>query len=187
CIQALAALDSFFRIEFMSGIISIGMPAVMISGIILALAVAFLLARRIFEAKVRYISLISDYFPLFLILAIALSGILMRYFTKVDIVGVKELTMGLVSLKPVIPNGVGSIFFIHLFLVSILLTYFPFSKLMHMGGVFLSPTRNLTADTRRNRHINPWNPKVKTHTYEEYENEFRQVMVGANLPVDKKE
>jgi hypothetical protein len=35
------------------------------------------------------------------------------------------------------------------------------------------------------RHINPWNYPVKTHTYEEYEEEFRDKMVEAGLPVEK--
>jgi nitrate reductase gamma subunit len=67
----------------------------------------------------------------------------------------------------------------------VLLVYFPFSKLMHMGGVFLSPTRNMLANTREVRHVNPWNYPVKVHTYEAYENEFRDKMIEAGLPVDK--
>ena len=93
--------------------------------------------------------------------------------------------MGLVTLRPTIPDGVGAVFYIHLFFVSVLLAYFPFSKLMHLGGVFLSPTRNLTTDTRANRHVNPWNYPVPVHTYEEYEDEFRDKMIEAGLPVDK--
>jgi hypothetical protein len=69
--------------------------------------------------------------------------------------------------------------------VSVLLAYFPFSKLMHLGGIFLSPTRNLPADTRATRHVNPWNYPVHVHTYEEYEDDFREKMVDAGLPVDK--
>jgi nitrate reductase gamma subunit len=57
--------------------------------------------------------------------------------------------------------------------------------LMHLGGVFLSPTRNLTTDTRARRHVNPWNYPVPVHTYEEYEDEFRDKMIEAGLPVDK--
>ncbi|MBI5062574.1 MAG: menaquinol oxidoreductase, partial [Desulfatitalea sp.] len=84
-----------------------------------------------------------------------------------------------------VPEGIGPLFYIHLLFVSTLLVYFPFSKLMHMGGVFLSPTRNLTANTREVRHVNPWNYPVKVHTYEAYENEFREKMIEAGLPVDK--
>ena len=69
--------------------------------------------------------------------------------------------------------------------MSVLFAYFPFSKLVHMGGIFLSPTRNLSNNNRIVRHINPWNYPVKTHTYEEYEDEFREKMVEAGLPVDK--
>ena len=77
------------------------------------------------------------------------------------------------------------IFYLHLFLVSFLLAYFPMSKLVHMGGVFLSPTRNLANDSRMRRHVNPWNYPVKVHTYEEYEDEFREKMKAAGIPVDK--
>jgi len=66
-----------------------------------------------------------------------------------------------------------------------LFAYFPFSKLMHMAGVFLSPTRNVANNTRWVRHINPWNPDVEFHTYEQYEDEFREKMIEAGLPVDK--
>jgi nitrate reductase gamma subunit len=105
-------------------------------------------------------------------------------FTQ-DIVRVKELAMGLVTFHPTVPEGIGTLFFIHLFLVSVLVAYFPFSKLMHMAGIFLSPTRNLTNNSRRVRHVNPWNYPVEVHTYEEYEDEFREKMVEAGLPVEK--
>ena len=93
--------------------------------------------------------------------------------------------MGLISLNPKIPEGVGVIFYIHLFLVSALFAYFPMSKLMHMAGVFLSPTRNLANNNRAVRHVNPWNYPVKVHTYAEYENDFRDKMKAAGLPVEK--
>jgi hypothetical protein len=67
----------------------------------------------------------------------------------------------------------------------VLVGYFPFSKLMHMGGIFLSPTRNLANNNRAVRHVNPWNYPVEVHTYEEYEEEFREKMIEAGLPVEK--
>ncbi|MGD8973495.1 MAG: respiratory nitrate reductase subunit gamma, partial [Desulfobacterales bacterium] len=156
-----------------------------LSGLVLLAAVTYLALRRIIISKVRYISLASDYFPLFLIFGIALTGILMRYVIKIDVTAAKELTMGLVTFRPTIPEGVGTVFYVHIFFVSVLLAYFPFSKLMHLGGIFLSPTRNQSTDTRARRHINPWNYPVPVHTYEEYEDEFRDKMVEAGLPVDK--
>jgi nitrate reductase gamma subunit len=171
-------------LEGLDGFLQVGAPRLFLTGVILLIAVSYLLYRRLAIRPVRYISLAADYFPLFLILSIAASGILMRYFFKVDMVSVKELTMGLVSLNPVVPAGIGTIFYVHVFLVSALFIYFPSSKLMHAGGVFLSPTRNLANDTRMKRHVNPWDYPVKLHTYEEYENDFREVMVKVGLPVD---
>jgi hypothetical protein len=56
---------------------------------------------------------------------------------------------------------------------------------MHLGGVFMSPTRNLPNNSREVHHVNPWNYDVKVHTYAEYEDEFRDVMKKAELPLDK--
>ena len=184
-VTLLEQVDGFFRIEVMYDAIQAGLPGVYLSGLVLFAAALYLFLRRVIIPNVRYISLAADFFPLFLIMGIALSGIFMRYVAKVDITAIKELTMGLVTFRPTIPEGIGGVFFAHLFLVSVLLAYFPFSKLMHLGGVFLSPTRNMTGNTREVRHVNPWNHPVKVHTYEEYEDDFREKMVEAGLPVVK--
>jgi nitrate reductase gamma subunit len=172
-------------IQNLDGFFQIGIPIIYLTNIVIVVALSFLFLRRIFDPKLKYFSLASDYFPLFLLISIVITGILMRYFTKVDIVGVKELAMGLFSFQPVIPEGIGIMFFIHLFLVCVLLIYFPFSKLLHMPGVFLSPTRNLANNSRMKRHINPWDYPVRIHTYEEYEDEFRDKMKAAGIPVEK--
>ena len=184
-VQLIENVDSFFRIEIIYPAFKFGLPGVFISGLVLLAAVTFLFLRRLFVPQVKYISIASDYFPLFLIFGIAFSGIFMRYVTKVDVTAVKALTMGLITFRPTIPDGVSAVFFVHIFFVSILLAYFPFSKLMHLGGIFLSPTRNMPTDTRARRHINPWNYPVPVHTYDEYEDEFREKMVEAGLPVEK--
>jgi nitrate reductase gamma subunit len=172
-------------LESVDGFMEIGLPRLMISGVVLLLAALYLFLRRVSVPQLRYISLAADYFPLFLIIGLATSGILMRYFLRVDITSVKELVIGLVSFHPTIPKGIGVIFFIHLFLISVLIAYFPFSKLMHAGGVFFSPTRNMPNDNRARRHINPWNYPVKVHTYAEYEDDFREKMIEVGLPVEK--
>jgi nitrate reductase gamma subunit len=175
-ITILESLDSFFQV---------GAPLLYLTDVIFLLAVTYLLLRRIFIPTLRYISLPADYFPLFLILGIGITGVLTRYFLKVNVVGIKELTMGLVTLSPKIPEGIGVLFYIHLFLVSTLFAYFPFSKLMHMAGVFLSPTRNLANTNRAKQHVNPWNYPVKVHTYQEYEDHYREFMKDAGIPVEK--
>ncbi len=173
---ALQNLDSFFQV---------GVPVLFVTDALISMAVLFLIFRRIIDSKIRYISLASDYFPLFLILSIVVTGILMRYFYKVDIIKIKELAVGLFSFSPFVPEGIGVLFYIHLFLVCSLIVYIPFSKLLHMPGIFLSPTRNLANNSRMKRHINPWDRPVRVHTYEEYEDEFRDKMKAAELPLDK--
>ena len=175
-VKLLESLDGFFQVAA---------PVLYLTDLIFLGAVTFLFLRRVIIPQVRYISLAADYFPLFLIFSIGLSGVLMRYFIKTDVVGIKQITMGIITLKPVIPQGIGIIFYIHLFLVSTLFAYFPMSKLMHMAGVFLSPTRNLANNNRAVQHVNPWNYPVKVHTYEEYEEEFRDKMKAAGLPLEK--
>jgi nitrate reductase gamma subunit len=175
-IHILETLDGFFQV---------GAPVLYLTDLIFLGAVTFLFLRRVVIPQVRYISLAADYFPLFLIGAIGATGVLMRYFLKTDVVGIKELTMGLVTFSPVVPQGIGTIFYIHLFLVSALFVYFPMSKLMHMAGVFLSPTRNIANTNREEMHVNPWSYPVKVHTYEEYENDFREKMKAAGIPVEK--
>lgn len=172
-------------IENLDSFLQVGVPLFYITDAVILVAVTYLFLRRVYIPQIKYISLAADHFPLFLILGIAISGVLMRYFFKVHIVGVKQLAMGLVSFKPSVPEGIGVLFYIHLFLISVLFAYFPFSKLMHMGGVFMSPTRNLANNSREVRHINPWNYPVHVHTYEEYENDFRDKMKKAGLPVEK--
>jgi len=184
-VQLVETVDSFFRVEIIYPAFKFGVPGVYISGFILLAAVSYLFLRRLFVPQVKYISIASDYFPLFLIFGIALSGIFMRYITKIDVTAAKQLTLGLITFRPIIPEGVGALFFVHIFFVSVLLAYFPFSKLMHLGGIFLSPTRNMPTDTRARRHVNPWNYPVPVHTYDEYEDEFREKMIEAGLPVEK--
>ena len=172
-------------VQALDGILQTLFPVVYITDFFVFAALGYLLLRRLRESQLRYLSLPSDFFALLLLLGVVSSGILMRLFYRVDLVKVKGLMVKLFSLQPVRPEGIGLIFYIHLFLVSILIAYFPFSKLMHFAGVFLSPTRNLKNNSREERHINPWNYPVKVHTYEEYENDFRESMKEAGLPVEK--
>jgi nitrate reductase gamma subunit len=182
--------DIILSLEKFDAMFQIGLPIFYITDAIFLLSVTFLFFRRMVISPVKYISLVGDYFPLIMIFTIGLSGIIMRYFTRVDAIGVKQLMMGLANFHPVVseniaPENISPLFYTHLFLVSFLFMYFPFSKLMHMGGVFFSPTRNMTGDSRRLRHINPWNYSVDVHSYEEYENEFKDVMKGAGIPLEK--
>ncbi len=176
CINTLSAVDGFFEI---------GIPTLYLSDAAILAGLSFLLLRRVVSPRLRYLSLFSDYFALLLILGVVGTGLLMRHFFPADLLQVKNLALGWVTFSPAEPDGVGTLFYMHLCFVFTLMVFIPMSKLMHMAGVFLSPTRNLANDNRMNRHVNPWNAPVKVHTYEEYEDEFRDKMKLAGLPVDK--
>ena len=179
--------DFIVWLDWADSMFEIGTPALYLTDAGLLIGLIYLFTRRFTNRQVRYISLSSDYFPLLLLIAIGVTGVLMRMFLRagIDIAAIKQLGVGLVTFSPTITTDIGSIFYIHLFLVCALLVYFPFSKLMHLGGVFLSPTRNMKNDTRQVRHINPWNPDIKVHAYSAYEDEFREFMVDAGIPVEK--
>ncbi|MEW6375633.1 MAG: sulfate reduction electron transfer complex DsrMKJOP subunit DsrM [Thermodesulfobacteriota bacterium] len=169
-------LDSVFQ-----GLI----PVLYTTDILILISLGFLFFRRLISPQIRYISLPSDYFVILLIAGIAISGVLMRLFFRADLVQVKTWVMGMIRFHPTLPQGVGLVFYIHLFFVSLLIAYFPVSKLMHMPGIFLSPTRNLTNTSRNHRHINPWDAPAKVHTYEEWEEEFREAIKEVGLPLEK--
>ncbi|VAX19384.1 Sulfite reduction-associated complex DsrMKJOP protein DsrM (= HmeC) [hydrothermal vent metagenome] len=125
------------------------------AGIILVVSAGYLFARRVFVGRTRYISSGADYFALILMALIAATGLAMQFLFMADISAVKEFMVGLVTFSPVnVPRD--HLFVLHLLLVMLLLVYFPFSKMMHAGGVFFSPTRTMPDDSNEKRHINPW-------------------------------
>lgn len=172
-------------VQDLDGFFQIGVPILYLTDVVFLAALAYLLARRLADARLRYLSLVADYFPLLLILGIGTSGVLLRHFIKTDTVAAKELAISLVTLKPAVPEGLSPLFFVHLVLVCALFAYFPFSKLVHMAGVFLSPTRNLANNNRAIRHVNPWNPPIIGHTYAEWEEEFHDKLKAAGIPLDR--
>ncbi|MCX5992629.1 MAG: sulfate reduction electron transfer complex DsrMKJOP subunit DsrM [Chloroflexi bacterium] len=171
-------------ISAVDGVLQLALPALFITDFIILTAVSYLFVRRLVSSRVSYISLASDYLALFLIMAVVVSGVLMRSVFKVDLVAVKELAISVITFRPAVPAGIGLPFYIHLLLVCTLIAYFPFSKMMHAAGILLSPTRNLKNDSRRVMRINPWNRPVRVHTYAQYEDEFRQPMIKAGIPIE---
>ena len=173
-------------VQSLDGFLQVGVPVVYVTSFLFLAGLFYLLGRRLLDPYVRYISLPADYFALFLLLGVGLSGVAMRHLYKVDLAQVKAMVGGWFTFQAIVPVGVGGVFFMHLFLVSALFVYFPFSKLMHAPGVFLSPTRNLANSNRERRHINPWNPEVNVHTYEEWEEEFHDKLVASGYMLEGK-
>ena len=116
---------------------------------------AGLLARRLLVDRIRYISTPSDYLMLVLLGLIAVSGLLMKYVARTDVVAVKAYFLGLMRLdwQP-LPSD--PVLYVHLGLVAALMIVFPYSKLLHAPGVFFSPSRNQADDPREARHLAPW-------------------------------
>ncbi len=125
------------------------------AGLAMLVGLLGLFGRRIFVERVRYISAPSDYLMLFLLLAIAGSGVLMSFVSHTDIVSLKEFVLGLMYFEWH-PLPADPILLVHLGLIIVLLIIFPISKLLHAPGVFFSPTRNQVDDSRDKRHVNPW-------------------------------
>ena len=107
-----------------------------ICGTVFLAALVLLFSRRIVITEVRRLSCGADYFVLVLLLAIAVTGMYMRLGgDAVELAAVRAYAAGLVTLQPVpIPRHWA--FVSHFALVNILLLYLPFSKLIHMVGIF---------------------------------------------------
>ena len=130
-------------------------PFGMYAGYAMVIGLLGLLARRIFVARVKYISAPSDYLMLVLILAIGITGLAMKFISHTDIVAVKEFMLGLMYLD-IQPMPTDVLFIAHLSLVILLMLVFPFSKLLHAPGVFFSPTRNQVDNSREKRPVADW-------------------------------
>ncbi len=122
-----------------------------------------LLARRYFVDRVRYISAPSDYLMLLLLLGIGISGALTTFVVHTDVVAVKSFFRHLMTFNfatmPNLPSD--PLMVTHLGLVALLMIIFPISKLLHVPGVFFSPTRNQVDNPREKRHIVEWARKLE--------------------------
>ena len=93
---------------------------------------------------------------LLLLLAIGISGMMMKHgVAPTDIIAVKAFFLGLMRFSPQ-PLPADPVLLVHLLLVAVLMIVFPMSKLLHVAGVFFSPTRNQADNPREKRHLAPW-------------------------------
>lgn len=129
------------------------------AGFVMIVGLAGLWARRFLVDRVRYISAPSDHLMLALLIAIAASGLAMKYVAHTDIVALKAFFLGLMVFDwrelPADPA-----LLVHLALVAMLMIVFPLSKLMHAPGVFFSPSLNQVDDARERRHAAGWSAQI---------------------------
>jgi nitrate reductase gamma subunit len=116
-------------------------------------------ARRFLVERVRYITHFSDHLMLALLVMIAFSGLMMKFVAHTDIISVKAFFLGLMTFN-LQPLPMDTPLLVHLGLVITLMIIFPFSKLLHVAGVFFSPSRNQVDDAREKRHLAPWAAKL---------------------------
>jgi len=125
------------------------------AGFAMVLGLLGLWARRFLVDRVRYISNPSDHLILALIVAIGLSGLMMKFVAHTDVVAVKVFMSGLWTFRiGTLPSD--PVILVHLALVITLMIIFPISKLLHAPGLFFSPSRNQVDNPREQRHIAPW-------------------------------
>jgi len=112
-----------------------------IAGVVVALTALFLLVRRIGIERVREITLSTDFFALILILAILITGNMMRFGEHFDLELTRTYFSNLMTFSFAgveIPQS--GIFRVHFLLAQLLIIYIPFSKIMHLGGIFFTQT-----------------------------------------------
>ena len=127
-------------------------PFGLYAGFAMLAGLAGLAVRRIAVDRVRYISSPSDHLMLLLLIAIAATGLMMKYVAHTDILSLKAFILGLMYFdwQP-IPSD--PVLLVHLSLVLLLMIIFPFSKLLHAPGLFFSPGRNQVDNPREKRHV----------------------------------
>ena len=116
---------------------------------------AGLWARRFLVDRVRFITSLSDHLMLALLVAIALSGLGIKYLSHTDIIAVKSYMLGLMyfDLQPLPADG---FVLLHFALIITLMVVFPISKLLHAPGLFFMPSRNQVDNPREVRHTAGW-------------------------------
>ncbi len=134
-------------------------PFGLYAGFAMLAGLAGLWARRFLVDRVRYISAPSDHLMLALLVAIAASGLAMKYFAHTDIVALKAFFLGLMRFDWQ-PLPADPVLLVHLTLVAALMIVFPLSKLLHAPGVFFSPSFNQVDDARERRHAAGWSARI---------------------------
>ena len=107
------------------------------AGIVLLVAIAAFIARRILIRRVREISSVPDFAGLLLLTAVITSGNLMRWLgSPAELTGARSWFASLLALSPQVPQS--SLLLLHAFFAELLILYIAFSKLMHFGGFFFT-------------------------------------------------
>ena len=109
-----------------------------IAGIGFIAALAALLYRRLTIPEVKRLSDPADYFDIALLLAVLVTGMMMRApGAEVSLSAIRGYLGSLIMFQP-IPAPQNGVFVTHFFLINVLMLYFPFSKMIHLAGFFIN-------------------------------------------------
>jgi len=112
-----------------------------VAGVLILAAALVLLVRRMVIPRVKEITGAADLFALILVGAILITGNLMRFGGEhFDLTLTREYFLNLATLRGVADSAVleNPVFLSHMGLAFLLLMYIPFSKILHLGGIFFT-------------------------------------------------
>lgn len=107
-----------------------------VAGVILLATGVLLLIRRSAMQRVREVSAFPDFFALLLLIAIILTGDMMRFGAHFDLEVTRVWAGSLLAFSPQVPEN--GMFLLHAGLAFLLIMYIPFSKVLHFGGIFFT-------------------------------------------------
>lgn len=94
-----------------------------VSGFLLPASIAYILFMKLTSERARYLSG-QNFFLLLLVFVISMSGHMLRYVYKADLVSIKGFVLGILTFSPN-PLPESNVFVIHLLTVLVLLVYLP--------------------------------------------------------------
>ena len=106
------------------------------AGIVLLASAVLLLVRRMVVQRAREVSAVPDFFALGLLVAVIITGNVMRFGPHIDLEWTRVWTWSLLTFSPVVPPHAP--FVLHAALGFTLMIYMPFSKILHAGGLFFT-------------------------------------------------
>jgi len=109
------------------------------AGIVVAVFALLLFFRRLAVQRVREISQFPDIIALLLIIAIIMTGNVMRFAQHFDLAVTRTYFAGLFTFSlssSMLPNN--PMFTLHFLLAQMLIMFIPFSKILHFGGIFFT-------------------------------------------------
>ena len=114
-----------------------------VAGILILIAVALLLFWRLVLQRAREVTGLADYLALLLIAAIIITGDMMRFspdhfdlnYTREYFAALATFSFSNVTTMPALANN---LFLVHMGLALLLIMLIPFSKILHLGGIFFT-------------------------------------------------